>query len=178
MTSVGFFIDKLTGYVVGSANFQGRGRTNFDRLSEFYNNLGTNNPNTQLNYELKPQFDLVTVGTNTDVYSTKDQTITQALIKQYITDPLENYSKRLDSERPLYEQIQIQSRLQPSIIPNPITSGVPVAEPTIKQTVSQLLPQIDTPTIVGQVNKIPILPIVAAVGVGVLIFAVVRKQRK
>ena len=66
--------------------------------------------------------------------------------------------------------------IQASLIPNPVPLA-PVAEPTIKQTVSQLLPQLDAP-IQGQVNKIPILPIAAIVGVGILIFAVVRKKRK
>lgn len=67
--------------------------------------------------------------------------------------------------------------IQASIIPSATTLGEPVAAPTIKQTVSQLLPQLDAP-IQGQVNKIPILPIAAVVGAGILIFAVVRKKRK
>ena len=67
--------------------------------------------------------------------------------------------------------------IQASIIPSTTTLGEPVAQPTIKQTVTELIPQLDSP-LTGQVNKIPILPIAAVVGVGILIFAVVRKKRK
>ena len=62
----------------------------------------------------------------------------------------------------------ISPPISPPIIPNNTTLGPPVAEPTIKLE----------PIIPGQVNKIPILPIAAIVGAGILIFAVVRKKRK
>ena len=67
--------------------------------------------------------------------------------------------------------------IQASVIPS-TTTPAPVAEPTIKQTVSQLIPQLDAPSIIGEAKKLPLLPIAAGVGALILIFAVVRKKRK
>ena len=66
----------------------------------------------------------------------------------------------------------------------PITQPAltPVAQPTIKQTITELIPEQLTPLnsqpIPGQTNKIPFLPIAAAVGVGIVIFTIIRKKRK
>lgn len=69
-------------------------------------------------------------------------------------------------------------QIQPPI-PNNITIGPPVAEPTIKQTINDLIPKIDTqpPLITGQAKQIPFLPITAAVGGLLLIFAVARRKK-
>ena len=76
----------------------------------------------------------------------------------------------------------IQKEIEKLLTPITQPALTPVAQPTIKQTITELIPEQLTPLnsqpIPGQTNKIPFLPIAAAVGVGILIFAVVRKKRK
>jgi hypothetical protein len=66
LTSIIYYREKSTGNIVGSDQFDGRGRATNGFRPEFYNDSGRNNPNIQLNYTLKPEYEAISIGTNTD----------------------------------------------------------------------------------------------------------------
>ena len=72
----------------------------------------------------------------------------------------------------LQKEADVRRSYQPAPISNNTTFGAALAGPTQKLTVSDLTPS------AGQAKQIPVLPIIAAVGIGLLVFVGIRKKRK
>jgi hypothetical protein len=92
LSSVVFVIHEESGAVLAELRRDGRGRGSFP--PEFYNKIG-NNPNTQLNFELKPGFVIKSINTNIDNFKGIGNIVDEGMLRENLTEPLAEFRERL-----------------------------------------------------------------------------------
>ncbi len=166
MSSVIFIRDNASGAILAQLERDGRGNGDFPL--QFYDKIG-NNPNTQLNFSLKPEFTSESIITNVDAFNVslgrgRGFAPDENLVNQFIREPFAKLSAELSNGMEIFIAFQnnlIESqKVKDEIIPDNIQN---ILNP------SSIIQNVDN-------NKNILIPVI--IGGGLLYLLTRRTKRK
>lgn len=170
MSSVIFIRDNASGAVLAQLERDGRGNGDFPL--QFYDKIG-NNPNTQLNFSLKPEFTSESIITNVDAFNVslgrgRGFAPDENLVNQFIREPFAKLSAELSKgmeiftafQNNLIESQKVKDEIIPDVIPETIKN---ILNP------SSIIQNVDN-------NKNILIPVI--IGGGLLYLLTRRTKRK